>query len=126
MMSGSRGDKAAFLTQPMERFFLALGETMAAHGWLRLHRLSISGEAAALILCWETQNQLMLYNSGFDARFRDLNVGLASKVICLRDAAQRGLPRVNFLRGDEPYKFELGGQPRPVQRLQLRRADRAD
>lgn len=126
MMSGSRGDKAAFLTQPMEQFFLALGQTMADHGWLRLHRLSISGEAAALILCWETRDQLMLYNSGFDARFRDLNVGLASKVICLRDAAQRGLPRVNFLRGDEPYKFELGGQPRPVQRLQLRRADRAD
>ena len=126
MMSGSRGDKAQFLTQPMEHFFLALGRTMAEHGWLRLHRLSISGDAAALILCWETHDQLMLYNSGFDPRFRDLNVGLASKVLCLRDAAQRALPRVNFLRGAEPYKFQLGGQPRPVQRLQLRRDDQAN
>ena len=123
MMSGSRGDKAAFLTQPMERFFLALGEAMSAHGWLRLHRLTVSGEPAAMVLCWETDDQLMLYNSGFDARFRDLNVGLASKVLCLRDAAQRGLRRVNFLRGDEPYKFELGGQANPVQRLLLQRPD---
>ncbi len=123
MMSGSRGDKAQFLTQPMEHFFLALGDAMAQHGWLRLHRLSISGDPAALILCWETHDQVMLYNSGFDPRFRDLNAGLASKVLCLRDAAQRGLRYVNFLRGDEPYKFELGGRPRAVLRLQLRRAD---
>ena len=123
LMSGSRGDKAAFLTDNMQRFFLTLGETMAAHGWLRLHRLSVSGEAAAMVLGWETPEELMLYNSGFDARFRDLNVGLASKVLCLRDAAERGLRRVNFLRGDEPYKFELGGQPSAVLRLQLQRVD---
>ena len=123
MMSGSRGDKAQFLTQPMEHFFLALGDAMAQHGWLRLHRLSVSGEPAAMVLCWETADELLLYNSGFDARFRDLNAGLASKVLCLRDAAQRGLRYVNFLRGDEPYKFELGGRPRAVLRLQLRRAD---
>lgn len=122
MMSGSRGDKAQFLTQSMEQFFLALGQTMTEHGWLRLHRLSVSGEPAAMVLCWETADELMLYNSGFDARFRDLNAGLASKVLCLRDAAQRRLRYVNFLRGDEPYKFELGGRPRAVERLQLRRA----
>ena len=123
MMSGSRGDKAEFLTESMERFFLALGEAMAAHGWLRLHRLSVSGQPAAMVLCWETPEQLMLYNSGFDARFRDLNAGLASKVLCLRDAAERGLRYVNFLRGDEPYKFALGGRAQIVQRLQLERVD---
>ncbi len=123
MMSGSRGDKAVFLTPKMERFFVALGAAMSQHGWLRLYRLNISNEPAAMILCWETHDELMLYNSGFDARFRDLNVGLASKVLCLRDAAERGLRRVNFLRGDEPYKFELGGRPTAVQRLQLQRAD---
>lgn len=123
MMSGSRGDKAVFLTPQMERFFVALGAAMSQHGWLRLYRLSVSREPAAMILCWETHDELMLYNSGFDARFRDLNVGLASKVLCLRDAAERGLRRVNFLRGDEPYKFELGGRPTAVQRLQLQRAD---
>ncbi len=123
MMSGSRGDKAEFLTAQMERFFITLGESMSARGWLRLHRLTVSGEAAAMVLCWETAEELMLYNSGFDARFRDLNVGLASKVLSLRLAAERGLPRVNFLRGDEPYKFELGGRAAAVQRLQLQRAD---
>ena len=123
MMSGSRGDKAAFLTEPMERFFLTLGEAMAAHGWLRLHRLHISGEPAAMVLCWETQDELLLYNSGFDARFRELNAGLASKVLCLREAAERGVRYVNFLRGEEPYKFELGGRPRAVQRLQIQRTD---
>lgn len=123
MMRGSRVDKAEFLTAPMERFFTALGEAMSVHGWLRLYRLNISAVAAAMVLCWETPEELMLYNSGFDPRFRDLNVGLASKVLCLRDAAARGLQRVNFLRGDEPYKFELGGRACIIRRLQLQRMD---
>ena len=49
-------------------------------------------------------------------------MGLASKVFVVRDAIERGLARVDFLRGEEPYKFQLGAKPAPVTRLELRRA----
>lgn len=123
MMAESRGDKAAFLTEQMQTFFGSLTESLAAAGWARLYLMSISGEPAAMVLCFVVGDELLLYNSGYDPRFRDLSAGLASKVLCIRDAVERGLTRVNFLRGDEPYKFELGGEPAIVRRAQLRRRE---
>ena len=36
-------------------------------------------------------------------------------------ALERGLRRLDFLRGDEPYKYEWGAVDEPVQRLLVRR-----
>ena len=121
MMADSRADKAEFLTDPMTRFFQRLAVDLADAGWLRLYQMSIAGAPAAMVLCFEAGGELLLYNSGFDPRFRDISAGLGSKVLCIRDAVERGLQRVNFLRGDEPYKFQLGAEAAVVQRLQLRR-----
>ena len=121
MMAESRDDKAEFLNPLMECFFLRLADAMAESGQLRLYLLRVSGEPAAMVMCFVSGGELLLYNSGFDPKLREMNAGLASKVLCIRDAAERGMSRVNFLRGDEPYKFELGGVGEPVRRLELRR-----
>ena len=121
MMADSRGDKAVFLTDEMRSFFERLSASLAEAGWLRLYVMSVSGEAAAIVLCFVAQNQLLLYNSGYSPKFRDLSAGLASKVLCIRDAVERGMSSVNFLRGDEPYKYELGGRDAVVRRIQLTR-----
>ncbi|MDZ7727517.1 MAG: hypothetical protein U5Q44_04590 [Dehalococcoidia bacterium] len=47
-------------------------------------------------------------------------MGIASKAMALRSAIERGKQEYNFLRGDEDYKHHLGGQPRPVVRVELR------
>ena len=121
MMAESRDDKAEFLNPLMECFFLRLADAMAESGRLRLYLLRVSGEPAAMVMCFVSGGDLLLYNSGFDPGFREMNAGLASKVLCIRDAAERGMSRVNFLRGDEPYKFELGGVGEAVRQLELRR-----
>ena len=121
MMAESRGDKAVFLTDEMRTFFERLSASLSEAGCLRLYVLSVSGEAAAMVLCFVARNQLLLYNSGYAPKFRDLSAGLASKVLCIRDAVERGMSSVNFLRGDEPYKYELGGRDAIVQLLQLSR-----
>lgn len=121
MMADSRGDKAVFLTDEMRAFFERLSASLSEAGWLRLYVMSVSGEAAAMVLCFVAQNQLLLYNSGYSPKFRDLSAGLASKVLCIRDAVERGMTSVNFLRGDEPYKYELGGRDAVVRRMQLSR-----
>ena len=122
MMAESRGDKAVFLTDEMRRFFERLGQSLSEAGMLRLYVMSVSGEAAAMVLCFVARNQLLLYNSGYAPKFRDLSAGLASKVLCIRDAVEQGMSSVNFLRGDEPYKYELGGRDAVVRRLILSRA----
>ncbi len=121
MMAESRGDKAVFLTDEMRVFFERLSLSLAEAGWLRLYVMSVSGEAAAMVLCFVARNQLLLYNSGYAPKFRDLSVGLASKVLCIRDAVERGMSSVNFLRGDEPYKYQLGGKDAVVKLLRLTR-----
>ena len=121
MMAESRGDKAVFLTDEMRMFFERLSSSLSEAGWLRLYVMSVSGEAAGMVLCFVARNQLLLYNSGYAPKFRDLSAGLASKVLCIRDAVERGMSSVNFLRGDEPYKYELGGKDAVVQLLRLTR-----
>ena len=121
MMAESRGDKADFLTDEMRTFFERLSASLSEAGWLRLYVMSVSGEAAAMVLCFVARNQLLLYNSGYAPKFRDLSAGLASKVLCICDAVERGMTSVNFLRGDEPYKYELGGKDAVVKLLRLNR-----
>ena len=121
MMADSRGDKAVFLTDEMRAFFKRLTGSLSEAGLLRLYVMSISGEAAAMVLCFVARNQLLLYNSGYDPKFRELSAGLGSKVLCIRDAVERGMSSVNFLRGDEPYKYELGGRDAVVRRMRLTR-----
>ena len=121
MMAESRGDKALFLTDEMRAFFERLSASLSEAGLLRLYVMSVSSEAAAMVLCFVARNQLLLYNSGYAPKYRDLSAGLASKVLCIRDAVERGLSSVNFLRGDEPYKYELGGQDAVVRQLRLTR-----
>ena len=38
-------------------------------------------------------------------------------------ALAEGAPRLDFLRGDEPYKYEWGAVDEPIQRLLVRRDD---
>ena len=121
MMADSRGDKADFLTDQMRSFFERLSVSLSEAGRLRLYVMSVSGEAAAMVLCFVARNQLLLYNSGYSPKFRDLSAGLASKVLCIRDAVEQGMSSVNFLRGDEPYKYELGGRDAVVRRILLSR-----
>lgn len=121
MMRASRADKAEFLTPQMEAFFRDLAVTFAELGMTRLATLSLNGEAVATLLAFDCGGQRYLYNSGYDPARQDLAVGLLSKALSLRDAIESGLSVYDFLRGDERYKFNLGGKAREIVTLHLRR-----
>jgi CelD/BcsL family acetyltransferase involved in cellulose biosynthesis len=42
--------------------------------------------------------------------------------LLIRDAIENGRTCVDFMRGDESYKYDLGGQDRHVYRLLLTKA----
>ena len=120
-MTESRGDKARFMTEQMATFFQLLVERLAPTQLLRLYFLSVDGRCSAAVLGFIHDGSVLLYNSGYDPAYSDRAVGIASKVFLIRDAIEEGLSRVNFLRGEEEYKFQLGGEPSPVTRLTLSR-----
>ena len=64
---------------------------------------------------------LLYYNAGVDPDARDLSPGVVMVERYVRRALERGITRMDFLRGDEPYKYEWGAVDEPIQRLLIRR-----
>ena len=116
-----REDKAGFMTTDMEAFFRALAHAMAEAGLLRLGQLDFNGRPVAMVFCFDYNDAMYLYNSGFDPQYDSLSVGLLSKVFCIRDSIQQGKKRFEFLKGDEVYKQRLGGREIPLRRCQIYR-----
>lgn len=114
MHRGSRQDKAEFMTATMESFFRRSTLILADKGLIRLYFLEVGGKRVASVICFAINNDLWLYNSGYDPQYSHLSVGLVSKALCVQDAITQGMRRVDFLRGNERYKYELGAVDRPV------------
>ena len=115
----SRNDKADFLTPEMELFFKSMAHTMANAGFLRLNFLELDGTPVAATFCFDYRNCMYLYNSGYDPRYSWLSAGLLSKALCIRDSISQGKNRFDFLKGNEIYKFRLGGQELPLYRCTI-------
>ncbi len=107
----SRQDKADFLSERMGRFFHCMGESLAKEGILRFGILSIDDIILAIVLLFDYNNSLYLYNSAYRPDYRHLSPGFVSKVLSIRQAIAIGRKRWDFLKGEEAYKFHLGGNP---------------
>jgi CelD/BcsL family acetyltransferase involved in cellulose biosynthesis len=117
MMADSRSDKANFLSEQMGRFFHRMAVAMAEEGLLRLYVLELDGKPVASVLCFDMGKRLYMYNSGYDPEYSGLAVGLLSKAFVLREAIEAGHETLDFLRGSESYKYDLGAKDRPIYRV---------
>jgi CelD/BcsL family acetyltransferase involved in cellulose biosynthesis len=117
----SRQDKTEFMTGQMETFFRRMASAMSGEGLVRLFMLYVDNKPVASVFCFDAGSHLYLYNSGYDPALSNLSVGLVSKALCLRWAIDNGKKGLDFLRGNEPYKYDLGAQDRQIFRLVVRR-----
>ncbi|MEW6142685.1 MAG: GNAT family N-acetyltransferase [Chloroflexota bacterium] len=120
LMRISRRDKAAFMTPAMEAYFKMLARAMADRGVLKICSLRLNGRTVAATMSFNYGNSVYLYNSGYDPDYAALNVGLASKLYCIRDSIDKGKRKFDFLKGGEVYKLRLGGREVPLQRCLVR------
>ncbi len=114
LLRDSRRDKAAFMTARMESFFRSIAETMAGAGLLRFGVLKIDTLPVAAVMCFDYNDEVYLYNSGYDPRHSHLSVGFLSKVLAIKDSIERGRKRFDFLKGADEYKYRLGGKEIPI------------
>ncbi len=115
----SHADKAAFMSERMAGFFREVAERFLSAGRLRLAFLSSAGGDLASALQIEWDGALLLYNSGFDPKFRAASPGVVLLARCIEDAIGHGLREYDFLRGRERYKYDLGGTDRVVYRARV-------
>lgn len=115
----NRADKAAFMNETMSAYFHDLIGALAAQQMLRLYFLEIDGSPAATVLCFDYKGVRYLYNSGYDAHYHELSVGVLSKVFSLQAGIEAGCARYDFLKGAEVYKKRLGGLEVPLYRCKV-------
>jgi CelD/BcsL family acetyltransferase involved in cellulose biosynthesis len=90
-------------------------------GTLHLSFLTVGGRRIAAGVHFETADRLYYYNAGVDPEARELSPGVVMIERYARRAIERGLRSMDFLRGDESYKYEWGAVDQPIQRLLIRR-----
>lgn len=112
----NRQDKAVFMDDRMESYFRLLAEQVSE---TRIGFLDVDGMPASAVWCCDHGGTRYLYNSGYDAHLSHLSVGILCKLLSIRDAIARGLSTYDFLKGDEVYKRQLGGQPVPIYRCRI-------
>jgi len=117
----STPEKAMFMDERMEQFFRGLFARLGRDGLLRLYFMELDGQRVATTMCFVQNQELLLYNSGYNPDLARLSVGLLLKAYCLQDAIALGLRRFDFLRGNERYKYDLGGKDLPIYRLLVTR-----
>ncbi|HEY3118803.1 MAG TPA: GNAT family N-acetyltransferase, partial [Chloroflexota bacterium] len=111
--------KANFLSAEIEAFFTDAFGALAERGWTRLSLLRFGDQPVASAVSFERGDTVSLYNSGFDPAFRALSPGIALVALELQAAIERGRTTYDFMRGNERYKYDLGGRDRFVYRATL-------
>jgi CelD/BcsL family acetyltransferase involved in cellulose biosynthesis len=105
----SREEKADFMTAQMEGFFRSLAGAMAEIKLLRYGILEVESQITAMIMGFDYNQALYLYNSAYDPQYNSLSAGLLSKVLCIKESIKLGRKKWDFLKGAEKYKYQLGG-----------------
>jgi CelD/BcsL family acetyltransferase involved in cellulose biosynthesis len=104
------------------RFFARLFELLGPDGTARLTFLTIDGRRIAAGVHLETPDGYLYFNAGVDPDAGDLSPGVLMVARYIDRAIASGKRRLDFLRGDEGYKYEWGAVDEPIQRLLVRRA----
>jgi len=103
------------------RFILRLGEleSESADGGL-LHVALVRCGHHGLIwsaLAFDDGDTCFLYNAGMDPSASEVSPGITGTAMYLMDRLKAGRRRFDFLRGDEPYKYEWGAKDETIERL---------
>jgi CelD/BcsL family acetyltransferase involved in cellulose biosynthesis len=122
LMAESAPEKESFLTLQMRSFFRQLARVMYDAGWLQLTFLESGGQKVAAYFDFIYNGRVMVYNSGLNWRdFPQLSAGIVLAAYDIRHAIEQGVAVVDFMQGDERYKYHLGGKDVEVRRLTIRK-----
>ncbi len=113
--------KEAFLTDVMRSQMRAAVHTAFQAGWLQLAFLEIGGDKAAAYLNFVYANRIWIYNSGINFDFNYYSPGWVLLAYVIQWGIENGYEALDFMRGDEDYKYRFGGVNRFVERVQIRR-----
>ena len=119
LMASSDPEKKRFLQDDgNQRFFRAIVPLLHERRWLQMNFLTVGDQRAAAYINFVYGNRVMVYNSGLDhLDYGDLSPGIVLLAYNIRYAIENGFRFYDFLRGDEPYKYRMGGRDTAVMNI---------
>ena len=119
LMAASDPEKERFLDNAgNQRFFRAIVPLMHERGWLQLNFLTVDEIPAASYINFLYGDRVMVYNSGHAHHtYGDLSPGIVLLAYNIRHAIEQGYQYYDFLRGDEAYKYRMGGRDTAVMNI---------
>lgn len=116
LMRTASDEKAEFLDDERNTvFFQRIVPVVAEAGWLQLAFLTVDDVPAAAYLNFDYNSRILVYNSGLDlAVASHLSPGIVLLGYLIQDAIERQRTHFDFLRGDEEYKYRMGGRDTEV------------
>lgn len=119
LMAASDPEKAEFLRDKQHvKFFKNIVPLMLERGWLQMNFLTVGDERVASYINFIYDNRVLVYNSGLDHQeFGQLSPGIVLLAYNIQYAIEHGYSTYDFLRGNETYKYRMGGQDTAVMNL---------
>jgi CelD/BcsL family acetyltransferase involved in cellulose biosynthesis len=126
----SHPEKADFMDEHNRAFFHAIGHAIYSADRLQLAFLTLNDQRVATYMNFlypgkgdaSSGDRVLVYNSGLDPAAYRLSPGIVLMARLIRQAIEeRRFAIFDFLRGDEPYKYSLGGTDTYVHRLTITR-----
>lgn len=107
----SVGEKQGFMTEPMAAYFADL---LGLEGWSINALIDPDGVMTAAGFGVYDMDGFSLYNSAFDRERGAASPGVVLISSLIEHCVAAGARRLDFLKGDEAYKFRLGAERRPL------------
>lgn len=117
----TRGESGVLSDAQVRRFHAVSASRMAAQGLARMYRMRIEGTIVGAFYGLADAGSVYAYLGGFDPAFAFESPGTVLIGHAIEAAIGEGARAFDFLRGQEPYKYEWGAQDRWSQRRTLLR-----
>ena len=119
LMAASDPQKAQFLQDASHvKFFKSIVPRVQECGWLQMNFLTVGDERVAAYINFVYQNRVLVYNSGLNHQeYGQLSPGIVLLAYNIQYAIEQGYQVYDFLRGDEAYKYRMGGRDTAVMNI---------
>ena len=112
-------EKREFLTDTMREQMRSIMRWAFNEKILQLSFMTIAGNKAAAYLCFDFQERVWVYNSGFDPQYREFSPGWVMLGYLIQHAIESGKKSFDFMRGDEDYKYRFGAAESHVLKIEI-------
>ena len=110
----SLGEPGCFASRAFHDFHREMVDRLLHAGQLRMSWMELDGKPAAAEYHFADGTTTYAYQGGVDPERLGEEPGRLSTILCLQAAIAEGHRRIDFLRGDEPYKAHWRAVPRPT------------